>query len=758
MPVRSSSVLNEILPTEEDNLAQLRRAVQHEVDASNADNNGTNTATSISATRNGSTTPATDGARKPAAVGSDYASLRLLTRRQPKDPGAVLQGVDTSNLDLSWTAKEGPENLDPNGQPWRYPKKKGKNEGSNLDEFKEDITERTKNGQGCKAIAEAYIAMGVDTSVRAVARQRMKWGLRQRAKRKMTEQGLANIRKAHLEQAKRLANSDPVPVKRVRIRVMRKAEITRMTKEGMTAAQIAANLTARGVKLSRGAATVERLRTVWGLTEDTQRSVNNIRATARNHATRAQKEQFENIARELEIEDVDAWVKSKMEEEVAQDARREYAYKLMGDARPKPQSVEQTRRNTQHLKALKEDRQNRGNVLTRMPGVDYVPETLNAAFTPVQREHGDSSTPAESLIAAAPSDEDDSELEEMDCAGADIGDAGGAEEAEETEFADGSGVAGDDQYSTSQGSREATQQPPVAIDVDSLFPLQSSQTHGTKGVYLLSSGQPLPASMPAPAPNVTNMNGDASLNHAGFYEQYGNSGPPQSAVNRGSDTPSVRTAPPAGMPGRPSAPAFAHIAPRPLSMAPPRAITPRPCAPQQPPFRPAQKEIEEMATFGLTPYPCPGKPPQKYLTPKGMITTEGYEYLATPPPHPGASYGHPVGSLPSPLNVVEQQAPPSATTRIWSVVPVVPPPPPKVSQVPQPPVVIAAEEMQKYTVEVRLLEGYHKTSQECLDTLAARANCRPVPHSLTGLPPSLKDVQLAKERLREAANALLVEL
>jgi len=50
-----------------------------------------------------------------------------------------------------------------------------------------------------------------------------------REPRKMTGQGIANIQMAHLEQAKRMANIDPVPVKRVRKRVMRKAEIIRMT-------------------------------------------------------------------------------------------------------------------------------------------------------------------------------------------------------------------------------------------------------------------------------------------------------------------------------------------------------------------------------------------------------------------------------------------------------------------------------------------------------------------------------------------------
>lgn len=168
-------------PPEEESLAQLQQAVrQHERDHDHA----SNPHHASTGSDNGAIPPATatytDGARNPIVAGADYSSLRLLTRRQPKDPQSVLQGMDTSTMDLSWTGREAATNLDPNGQPWRYPKTRGKKEGSNLDQFKDDITERTKKGEGCKAIAEAFIAMGVDTSVRAVARQRMKWGLRQR--------------------------------------------------------------------------------------------------------------------------------------------------------------------------------------------------------------------------------------------------------------------------------------------------------------------------------------------------------------------------------------------------------------------------------------------------------------------------------------------------------------------------------------------------------------------------------------------------
>lgn len=123
-----------------------------------------------------------DGARNPIAPGTEYTSLRRITRRLPDEPEHLLDGRDISTADLSWTAREPGEDINPKtGEPWRYPKKK-RGEGSNLDDFREEIEQRTKDGQGCKAISEVLIEKGVDTSVRAVARQRMNWGLRQRVR------------------------------------------------------------------------------------------------------------------------------------------------------------------------------------------------------------------------------------------------------------------------------------------------------------------------------------------------------------------------------------------------------------------------------------------------------------------------------------------------------------------------------------------------------------------------------------------------
>lgn len=124
------------------------------------------------------------GVRNPVALDAEYTSQRRITRRLPNEPEQLLDCRDISAADLSWTAREDGEDINPRtGERWLYPKRrKAKGEGSNLDDFREEIEERTRNGQGCKAIAEILIEKGVDTSARAVSGQRTKWGFRQRVR------------------------------------------------------------------------------------------------------------------------------------------------------------------------------------------------------------------------------------------------------------------------------------------------------------------------------------------------------------------------------------------------------------------------------------------------------------------------------------------------------------------------------------------------------------------------------------------------
>lgn len=116
---------------------------------------------------------------------------------------------------------------------------------------------------------------------------------------------------------------------------MRKIEITRMTRDGMTAEEIYENLTSRGMELKKGVATVLRLQSAWKLTHNEKRWVENFRHQRHKQAKAQQLQAFRDIARELDVEDVDAWLAAKMSEDAARQARHELALKLMGEHAPK---------------------------------------------------------------------------------------------------------------------------------------------------------------------------------------------------------------------------------------------------------------------------------------------------------------------------------------------------------------------------------------------------------------------------------------
>lgn len=623
----------------------------------------------------------------------------------------------------------------------------------------------------------------------------------------MTEQGIANIRKAHLEQAKRMANSDPVPVKRVRIRVMRKAEITRMTKEGMSPADIAKNLEARGVKLKRGAATIERLRTVWGLVPDSQRNVNNVRQFCRNQAMRSQKEQFENIARELGIEDVNGWVKSKMDEEVALDARREHAYKLMGHLRPKQIDPSLLRRNAQHLRFLRE--KNRANTEgAQFEASEHQPQATipgqhNALPTPGEM-HGTAAAEAAAVDAAEDAAQDDNEFsldeDELDSVAGDDDD--GVDEQQKStqkspkaqqslltamdvdQSVSGSAQAGPAPQAISQAHPPAAPQPAPTSSAPQPPPIAGPDhmSLANNNAHQGALPQPPPAAPglvvnPAPYPDFTNGVGLRQ----DWERRLPESGQPNFNGNGQLGAGQQQWRPAEGHNAAPLAPSqfqppsqgwleprsLGPMASRPIAPRPPvaRPLAPRPIAPRLPTIHAPPGEAEMMARYGLFPHATFNKAPQKYLTPGGLITTEGYEYLPNTPPPPGVP-----GSVYQPAPTVPQ-FPPQVTMVTPNypqahyyqnpqllppdVIMVPPPPPPKVSKVPAPLLVIPPEEAEKHRGEYKAIESYQKATQECLEFLAARADHRPLLDSLTGMPPSLKDIANAKERLREAANAML---
>lgn len=597
----------------------------------------------------------------------------------------------------------------------------------------------------------------------------------------MTEQGIANIRKAHLEQAKRIANSDPVPGKRDRIRVMRKAEILRMTKEGMSAAQIAENLQARGVELKGGAKTVERLRTIWGLLPESQRNIENIRQAYRGQAAKLQKEQFENIATELGIQDVKAWVKSKMGEEVALEARREHAYRLMGPLRPKPVEPKTMMAIMKHWRATKA----RNEAQQDSAGSECIDDP-NQQPASAQPE-----TPSEPGAAYDPIELSDDDLtldseDDADCEGDDDEDAPAEDIKPQLPPPD---VKADPSESRPSEASSA--------NASNHVPLQPTKTGPDNAFY--NSHRNLAALPQPPIPNGTT---DPNLPGGLIYPEYwtgtnmqekhfgpdglGQHQPAQPAPAEGQRPPVQHSdaGPVASAPFEP--PSQGWVEPRTMGLSTSeRRIAPKPAAPSGriarpfvpslPPVITPPGEAEKMAKYGLYPFATFRRPPQKYLTPSGLVTTEGYEYLPSAPGFPGMP-----GSMPNFLaggeTSAQQQAAPQTSTaphlppnthQLPPDVIVVPAPAPapasqKPSSIPAPPVVIPPEEAEGHRASHAAMEKHYKTALEsaleCMEYLAARADARPLRESLTGLPPSLTDVELAKGRLRKAAEAMLAGL
>lgn len=102
----------------------------------------------------------------------------------------------------------------------------------------------------------------------------------------------------------------------------------------MTAEQIYENLTSRGMELKKGVATVLRLQSAWKLTTNPKRWLENFRHQCHKKAKAQQVQAFKDIAKEMVLEDFDAWLESKLAEEQVREARHELAIKLMGEHAP----------------------------------------------------------------------------------------------------------------------------------------------------------------------------------------------------------------------------------------------------------------------------------------------------------------------------------------------------------------------------------------------------------------------------------------
>lgn len=121
---------------------------------------------------------------------------------------------------------------------------------------------------------------------------------------------------------------------KTKVQTLRKIEITRMTQEGMTAEQIYENLTSRGMELKKGVATVLRLQSAWKLTQNPKRWLENFRHQCHKKAKAQQVQAFKDIAKELVLEDPDAWLEAKLAEQSVREARHELALRMMGEHAP----------------------------------------------------------------------------------------------------------------------------------------------------------------------------------------------------------------------------------------------------------------------------------------------------------------------------------------------------------------------------------------------------------------------------------------
>lgn len=151
---------------------------------------------------------------------------------------------------------------------------------------------------------------------------------------------MENHELADTPQAQRKVKTPPPDADTVRlsakskVQAMRKAELIRMTREGMSPEEIYQSLTSRGMELKKGVATVLRLQSAWGVARDEKRWLGNFRHQCHKKAKAQQADAFTDIAKELGVQDINIWVQEKMREQAARQARHELALKLMGEHAP----------------------------------------------------------------------------------------------------------------------------------------------------------------------------------------------------------------------------------------------------------------------------------------------------------------------------------------------------------------------------------------------------------------------------------------
>ncbi|SMQ45811.1 unnamed protein product [Zymoseptoria tritici ST99CH_1A5] len=123
-----------------------------------------------------------------------------------------------------------------------------------IEPFRAEVEERTRNGESLVQITEALAAKGYQCSSKTLSRYRLAWGIRQRAAGRTVGYKYPNRKRKAVGPLPKKRNSEH-----------NKKEITERTARGETAEQIADALGAQGIVLKKGASTIWRLQTYWGL-------------------------------------------------------------------------------------------------------------------------------------------------------------------------------------------------------------------------------------------------------------------------------------------------------------------------------------------------------------------------------------------------------------------------------------------------------------------------------------------------------------
>lgn len=449
-----------------------------------------------------------------------------------------------------------------------------------------------------------------------------------------------------------------------------------MTREGMTADEIYSNLTSRGMELKKGVATVLRLQSAWGVAHDEKRWLGNFRHQCHKKARAQQLDAFSEIAKELGVQDTNAWMRVRMSEQAARQARHELALKLMGEHAP----------TNPERRKLQSPRRTDG---------PYVKQTLERETTGSDADTDGDSTGLHkrlrsrlinfSFEAAPDQDDDGSSLN----------------------VGDGDGISVDQTPHLSD----------IEMDMDGDYVPSSNQ--GDEDVYS-SDGDDDEAQGLAHGSTF-------GLEHAGnTMSRFTTASQPvlwpESRKHSTTAANAVSTASQSAM--QTASTTIQHVAgssTSPLTAA----ITPD--------KRGKARSMRQSATASA--------PRLAVSAPTSRQQTNIF-------PTPQASTQH----LPSPFlaagpatTFVSPTATRDATTAAAMALSV-------------PPLILRGEEAEANKSTLSVLEQYDAAAKAYKQLLEARNENKPLPGSLTGLPPSAKEVEIAKKKLKEVTQAMMLAL